>query len=113
MQYKVAVKSINDFNDREIAQFKNLHDAQLFIQIKLRKDAEQKVTLIYMIKEFGETVETFDPRSIPADSATSSAASTSQQGTAGQGARPSPFATSPAPAGAAKKWWTDPDEEKK
>ncbi|MBA3661512.1 MAG: hypothetical protein H0W64_07280 [Gammaproteobacteria bacterium] len=112
MNFKVTVKGLTDFNAREIGAFKIISDARLFIESKLAEDATMKTSLIYSIMEYGEALETFEPRNQTAQASNEKRSSEGGQ-SRGASAGPSPFATAPTPTGTPKKWWPTEDDTEK
>jgi hypothetical protein len=99
------------------AQFDDLNDARLFIDLKLAEDLKLKVKIKYFIIEYGEIIEEFEAGQVGSSTASPNYTATDQgsQG-AGSGAsfRPTPFNTAPRPTGTAPRWLKeDNDKEEK
>lgn len=89
-----------------LAEFKNQTDAEHFINLKLNQDNLLKIKVLYHLYDSFDLVKTYDA----ADADTAEESSTTSSQTT---ARPTPFNTTPTPAGTPKKWWTNEDEEDK
>lgn len=116
MTYKVTSRFPNDFKDQDIASFKFEEDARFFIEKKLIANASDTMNpnqIIYKLYEFDDLLEEFDPRKtvLPASKASTSVGDAQGQATSSSGFRPSPFNTAPTPAGTAKKWLKDDEDE--
>lgn len=112
MHYKVFIH-YGRGSDILSAQFRDLADAKLFIERKLANDTSQPSKMIYRLYDMDELIKEYDPVKEPAQSGQAK----TQQGSQGKGSgasfRPTPFNTTPRPAGSPQKWIIDPDEEEK
>lgn len=109
MQYKTT-KQYGRGEETTFAEFKELNDAQLFIEkVKLPDDAALNVKVIYRIFEGFDLMKEYDPSKM--ESSSSSSSSTGKSSTVSF--NPTPFNTAPRPAGSPQKWVTDKDDEEK
>lgn len=112
MHYKVFIQ-YGRGSDLLSAQFKDLADAKLFIERKLVNDASQHSRVIYRLYDMDVLIKEYDSAKEPVQSDQAA----TQQGSQGKGSgasfRPTPFNTTPRPAGTPQKWIIDPDEEEK
>ena len=94
------------------AQFKDLADARVFIEQKLKLDANLKLEVTYRIYEFDELVKEYPPIK-EGDFSTQSQekSSTGSQGKSSTASfKPTPFNTSPRPSGTPPRWIIEPDD---
>lgn len=88
------------------AEFKDLPDAEMFIESKLQKDSAMNIKVVYRL------FDNLKMEMIRAYSAADFAANGAGGQSATSGFRPTPFNTAPTPRGLPKKWLkTDEDEE--
>lgn len=112
MKYKVTSQYARDA-ERQLAMFESQDDAKTFVEAKIAKDALLKVKIIYRIYKDFDVLEEISSEQ-DTSGATAKAPSSQGQGS-GANFRPSPFDTSPKPAGMPKKWivnGTDDDKKK-
>lgn len=94
------------------AEFKDLRDAENFIeQLKLPEDVSLNVKIIYRIFEGLDLVRVYDP----IKEQTGSSGSQTSTGKSGSTASfsPTPFNTTPRPAGSPQKWIKEPEDKDK
>lgn len=111
MRYRVT-KQFGRGSESPCAQFDDLNDAKLFVEIKLSSDASLNVKTIYKIYQGYDMLEEFNPSESGVAASSSTATTSSSQGS-GATQRPTPFNTAPRPTGMPHKWLKDDEDEKK
>ena len=92
----------------KIAEFKEIDHAKKFIHLMLESDAAMGSSPTYILADAYDELEKFDASNLQ-----TSAGQGSQSQSSSSTSRPSPFATTPKPAGTAKNWWKEEDEGEK
>lgn len=108
MSYKVT-KQYGRGPESACAEFKELQDAQFFVDKKLPEEAALGSAVTYRIMDGIDIISEHDASKVRADAGAQSA------GAKGSGAsfNPTPFNTAPRPAGTGQKWLKDDEEDKK
>lgn len=109
MQYRVN-SYFGRGNSHPCAQFKDLSDAGLFIEQKLKADNRLRLEVTYRIYEFDELVKEYPPIKDSFGETASKESAASGKGT-GSSFTPTPFNMAPKPAGVPQKWNTFSDDE--
>ena len=116
MRYRVT-KQFGRGSESPCAQFDDLNDAKLFVEIKLSSDASLNVKTIYKIYQGYDMLEEFNPSESGGAASSSTTTTSSSQGSGGKSSgatqRPTPFNTAPRPTGMPHKWLKDDDEDEK
>lgn len=111
MLYKVN-KQYARGSDIEIAAFKEITDAKLFMQARLIEDAKLKMDVTYRLLEGSDVLEELGPGAVSQPASMSATTNTSSGGAQqGSGFQPTPFNTGPRPPGMPSKWQKDEGEK--
>jgi hypothetical protein len=114
MRYKVT-KQYARGPQSPCGEFADINEAHSFIEKNLRDDAALNVKVIYRIVEFGDVLKEYDPNKMDITSMQQRAAQ--DQGSQGRSStasfKPTPFNTTPRPAGSPQGWLKDDEDEPK
>lgn len=110
MSYKVT-KQYGRGPESACAEFKELTDAQFFIDKKLPEEAALGSAVTYRIMDGMDIISEHDASKVRVEAGVSSGSA----GAKGSGSsfQPTPFNTAPRPAGSPQKWLKDDEDEKK